>query len=198
MNKKNLLGTLAIGGLVISAPLAAFAVSDNGTDSLENINKKNFNSPMDDLSDEQRLEFMKEETQLKIDHTNTIINLLEEEGVDVSGFDSIVEDYAELNEFLNSVEVDDMTKEELREAFFDLRPDREGMRELRDALRENFDEDKLSEIREEFHSDMEDLREKYGLPEREMRGPGGGSCKGDGERMNGQRGERGGMRMGLE
>jgi hypothetical protein len=163
MSKKKIFGTLAMGGLILSAPLAVFADSENEINQEEY--KKIDKTEIYNLTEEEHLELMKEQTQLKIEHLTTIINILENEGIDISEFNSIVDDYIELNTFLNSVNVDETTKEELREAFFELKPDREEIRELKIILRNTFEKKELQEIRSEHKIKMDNLREKYNLPE---------------------------------
>lgn len=161
-NKKKILTTLAVGGLAISAPMAAFAFAGDNER-----NYANFTSPLAELTDEEKLSFMQEKIDLKKEHVEDLIQELDDAGVDTSGFDSMVDDYVELSAFLATVDVDETTRGELREAFFDLKPDREGMKELRETLRETFDEGELEEIKEGFKAEMDELRESYGLPERE-------------------------------
>lgn len=174
MNKKKLFGTIALGGLVISAPVAAFAYAGFGNDGSGFKNKDNNMQDQSnfDLTDEEHLEFMKENIQLKIEHANTLIDMLDEKGVNSEILKEEVLDYAELSMFLESVDVNEVTKEELREAFFDMRYDRENRDEMRTILHETFDEEELKEIRDEFKSEKDELREKYGLPEKKSHGRG--------------------------
>ena len=164
MNYKNkkMIGTLAIGGLLLSAPLAAFAHKGGPQTTLENEQLNTFN----ELSDEEHLEFLKEEISLKLEHVSTLLSTLEEEGIDVSDFVIISEQYADLIEFLESVDITSTTKEELRETFFELQPQKEGMRELEVILRETFDREELRELKDNFKEEMDTLRETYNLPQK--------------------------------
>lgn len=164
MNKKNIFKAIAIGGLVISAPLAIFAYQGNHFNDMNN-KAFGFNSEMSELSNEDKLELAKERTQIMTNQITSVIDILDKEGVDTSELDSIIEDYADLTDFLNSIAVDEMTKEELRDAFFEVRPNREKMMELRSILRENFDKTELKEIREDFKDEMNELRKDYDLTE---------------------------------
>jgi hypothetical protein len=149
--------TIALGGLLLSAPLAASYATQN-SDDINNVEKIQ-------LTNEDHLEFVKAALDLQIEHANELINSVDED-FDTDRLKAIVLEYAELEEFLDSVEVESMLKEELRETFFEFREEsKELSKEFKSIIKTAFNEEERESFREEFKADKAALKEEYNTPD---------------------------------
>jgi hypothetical protein len=160
MNKKKILSVFALGGLALSAPFVAFATT---TDYSEDSGKK---LPINQLSEEEHIEFLQNKLDIQIEHANTLIDALDDDDdVDTDRLKEIVEEFAELEATLAELDVTEETKEDMREFFFEFRDDARGLSaEFKELIQDAFTDDEKEEFREEFEEDMEELNEEYGLP----------------------------------
>lgn len=169
LNKKNLVkaGAIVSAAAVVSSTVFAATTSNTEDSTLsesEKVHKRM--SPLMNLTIEEQVELMNARTELKLTHLNEIITILDEKGIDTTLIGETVADFENLQQFLSEVDLDETSKEELRQAFFELRPDRESAKLVRDLVKENLTEEELGELKEGFKADKEELREKYNLPER--------------------------------
>lgn len=169
ITKKGLIkvGTITTGVLVAtSATFAAVSTSSDeaGLNDIEKTHKKM--SPMNNLTVEEIVEIKSAMTQLKVNHLTEVISILDLKDVDTTEIEAILDDFKYLEEFLAEVDLDNTSKEELKDAFFELRPERESAKLVRDIVKENLSEEELEELKEGFRTDREELKEKYDLPEK--------------------------------
>ncbi len=159
MNKKKLIGTIAIGGLILSAPLAAFAYK-GGFDT-----EDRFNSINEIVADEDHIEFMKQSIELQIDQANTLIEQLDDTSDEQKEeLELIIKEYAELEEFLESVDINEATADELRDAFFEVRETQHDLsHQIRDIIQSSFTIEERIALRTELQTQMDALREEYGI-----------------------------------
>lgn len=164
MNKKKIIGTIALGGLMLGAPFAAFAFSGN---SQMNDNGSNQVNLLDEDTLNERLNFMQAALELQIEHANQLIDSLDSEDyVDIDRLNEIVLEYSELEAALSQID-DEALAEDLREAFFESHMDeRELSREFRDLIYNAFTIEEHEELRDEFRAEMDALKIEYDVPQR--------------------------------
>ena len=164
MKQLKKVGMASVLGVVTLGSAFAATGTDSGLSDEEKVEKRVH--PLSELSDEERIAFIDESLAIKIAYLNQIVETLDEDGVDTSEVVLIIEQFEEMQQFLAEVDLEETSKEELREAFFDLRPERESAKLVREIVRENLSLDEIDALKEEFKAEKEALREEYGLPER--------------------------------
>ena len=167
-NKLIKVGAIATGVILVGAS-AAFAASDNDAELSDNEKMHKKMHPLYNLTVEEVHEIQTAVVELRIEHLNEIIEILDEKDVDTTEIEAILDDFKYLEEFLAEVDLDNTTKQELREAFFELRPEKESAKLVKDVLQENLTEEELEELKEGFKADYETLREEYDLPEKKYK-----------------------------
>ncbi len=169
---KKVLSSIIMGGFILITPFTSvYSTSgDSGEVLISNSNSKpnpkfalenrilNLN-----LTKEEYLDYLNSDAQLRLDYANSLIEALEEEGVDVTNFSTILEDYSELLNYLNSVDLNSVAKEDLISTFFELLPQREGMDDLKKILRETFKRDDILELNANFKDSISELNQEFNL-----------------------------------
>ena len=161
MSKKKIIGTIVLGGLMLSAPFAVFAFGSNNNQ-INNDSRLYINLNEEDLFN--RLEYMQAALGLQIEHANELITALDsEDNIDVDRLNEIIVEYAELEEVLATIN-DDALADDLREAFFEYQfESRDLSREFRDLIFNAFTIEEHNELREEFKAEMDTLRKEFGI-----------------------------------
>ena len=161
-NKKKTFAALTATGLVLTAPFAAFAYDDT----TQSFDKQKH--PISDLSSEERVEFMKLKFDQQIEHATTLVHALDsDDDVDTDRLEEIIEEFAELESSLDELDVSSDSREDLRDAFFEIKEDAKELSfEFRDLIKDAFSVEEREAFREQFEADKNDLREQFGLPEK--------------------------------
>lgn len=122
---------------LFSVGLLSRILTFSNFNAISNIYTKSINSPMKEvhfnlnsLSDDIKLSCTLEITESKIAYLEHIIDLLNSSGFDITEIKQTLEDYKNLELFLENVDekftLDSISKDEMREMFFDSRIDRES------------------------------------------------------------------------
>lgn len=168
MNKKKLIGTTGIATLVLSAPFAAFAYDNTNSEDELKKRAEHFQGMSFEEVAETKLNVTKAVLALQIEHANELVEKLDENSTaDKERLNELIEEYAALEESLDSIEIDEDLKEDLRESFFEIKQEaREISKEFKEIIKDSFTEEEREELREEFKAEMNEIREAYGLPEK--------------------------------
>ena len=160
-NNKNTLKGVLIGGLLLSAPFATFAVSNVD---FENTNGnrmgqgKGFSHSQGSLIDapyvdENYIERLDAQIEQKVENAKFLIEQLAEtdSSVDVGRLNAIVDEFAELDAELDALDIEDAQADELREIFFETRDEATDLTtEFREIITEAFSDDEIVELRAEL------------------------------------------------
>ncbi|MDA3854741.1 MAG: hypothetical protein PF569_00680 [Candidatus Woesearchaeota archaeon] len=147
-NKKKIIGTIALGGLMLGAPFAAFAFSGNSQMS----NQYSDEIVQDRIADHSAM------SELRIEHMNEIINALLEDDSDLDRLKEIVEEFIDLELTASELDLNDVQRQEMRDVFFEFREDsRELGKEFRNLIEDSFSEEELTAFGDEHRADMEEL-----------------------------------------
>ena len=168
-NKTRLIKVGAVvAGALVATSTAIFAIPTTMDTSTSNTFEK-FKSkmmPLHNLTIEERVDFFSDNIEFKINHLEEITTILNDKGIDTTDIETIINDFENMQQFLDEVDLDTVSKEELKDAFFELRPEK-GSRDLvRDIIRENLTSEEIEELKEGFRANREELKEKYNLPDR--------------------------------
>ncbi len=162
-NNKTIITGLMIGGLALSAPLAAMAASDFGS---KNINDQVLTNNM--YSDEMmqnRLDMLESALELQIEHANTLIDNLDvDDNVNVDELKAIVDEFAQLELSLNELGVDEEAKEDFRAMFFEIQTESRSLSEnFRTTIQDAFTQEEMDELRTEFQTEKQELKAQFGI-----------------------------------
>jgi hypothetical protein len=187
MIKKNIIKYVGVSALVISAPFAVLAVSSGNLDelnsSVENFIKQNghnrgnsdhqknhkFDKNTNDLltnpSYENQFSKLELEIENKVEKANEIIEVLELSADIETQLSEIIEDYSELEVYLESLEIESTQSDLLKEIFIESKIKSLDLeKEFREIIQENLNETELEDLKSELEPIKSQTNHPFGHP----------------------------------
>lgn len=147
MEKKQIIRVLGIGGLVLTAPFAALAAGMHlsGQMNIQNISfNGNFGNNLINL--EEVIDIQTENAYSLIDKIDGKDN-----DIDVNELYDIVDEFAQLDKELESLDIEDGVKDDLKEIFLEVGVEATSLnKELRETIKDTFNTKQKEEIKEQL------------------------------------------------
>jgi hypothetical protein len=156
-NRKKIVTSLALGGLILGGSFAAFAaspMSNNGYGQEFGIQSQ----INDNLVQQDKLDLLADALELQIEHANILISELDDDSANIDELKSIVDEFAQLEKSLDELNVDGLMRDELREIFFEVKSEsKELSQNFKDLIEDSFTEEERLAFREEFRTQREQV-----------------------------------------